>query len=300
MHCKHCGNQIENDSNFCSVCGGKVNPIEQSAFAQPLHKDLATPQQNTNLQIDRKLEEVFGIEISKPVIGIYMLWFLLHLILLLSNWNTIDYANKYFWPFSKYSQISDTKYYDLTEFFSYTIVPLIIIIIINLFRKPKAIRDEEFETKYDHTYERDFSPTMFGILLLFASGFTNILMNDIDKYEMKEMKIFAIYLISFVTRIITCIWFKNAAKNLNRDSSVWAFFGFATPTITLIVFGFKRKLKITNQFNQDAHAIEQSFIENKGENKEGNNQYAFLEYGIPVAMIIVLILALLFKMLNSK
>lgn len=27
MHCKHCGGQISNDSNFCSICGGKVDPL---------------------------------------------------------------------------------------------------------------------------------------------------------------------------------------------------------------------------------------------------------------------------------
>jgi len=30
MHCKHCGNQIENDSKFCSFCGGKIDPIGQT------------------------------------------------------------------------------------------------------------------------------------------------------------------------------------------------------------------------------------------------------------------------------
>lgn len=36
MHCKHCGNQIENDSKFCSFCGGKVEPIglQQTIFQQ--------------------------------------------------------------------------------------------------------------------------------------------------------------------------------------------------------------------------------------------------------------------------
>lgn len=37
MHCKHCGNQIENDSKFCSFCGGKIDPIRQTIpIQQPL------------------------------------------------------------------------------------------------------------------------------------------------------------------------------------------------------------------------------------------------------------------------
>ncbi len=39
MHCKHCGNQIENDSKFCSFCGGKIEFIEpQQAVTQPTQK----------------------------------------------------------------------------------------------------------------------------------------------------------------------------------------------------------------------------------------------------------------------
>ena len=34
MHCKHCGNQIENDSKFCSFCGGKVESIVQTSSSQ--------------------------------------------------------------------------------------------------------------------------------------------------------------------------------------------------------------------------------------------------------------------------
>lgn len=34
MHCKHCGNQIENDSKFCSFCGGKIDPIGQTIPTQ--------------------------------------------------------------------------------------------------------------------------------------------------------------------------------------------------------------------------------------------------------------------------
>lgn len=43
MHCKHCGNQIENDSKFCSFCGGKTEPIEQRVeVQQPLNQNVLT------------------------------------------------------------------------------------------------------------------------------------------------------------------------------------------------------------------------------------------------------------------
>ncbi len=34
MHCKHCGNKIDNDSKFCSFCGGKVESIVQTSSSQ--------------------------------------------------------------------------------------------------------------------------------------------------------------------------------------------------------------------------------------------------------------------------
>lgn len=30
MHCKHCGKEIENDSKFCTFCGGKTSQLKQS------------------------------------------------------------------------------------------------------------------------------------------------------------------------------------------------------------------------------------------------------------------------------
>lgn len=44
MHCKHCGNKIENDSKFCSFCGGKTEPIEQQVEIQQPEKQIySTP-----------------------------------------------------------------------------------------------------------------------------------------------------------------------------------------------------------------------------------------------------------------
>jgi uncharacterized OB-fold protein len=51
MHCKHCGAQIENDSKFCSVCGGKTEPIEQRVeMQQPLNQILSTSNITTNFE----------------------------------------------------------------------------------------------------------------------------------------------------------------------------------------------------------------------------------------------------------
>lgn len=54
MHCKHCGNQIENDSKFCSFCGGKIDPIGQTIpTQQPLTQvqpeTILTPKYEKNI-----------------------------------------------------------------------------------------------------------------------------------------------------------------------------------------------------------------------------------------------------------
>ncbi|MCR9098975.1 MAG: zinc ribbon domain-containing protein [bacterium] len=45
MHCKHCGNQIEDDSKFCSFCGGRVEFVRQatSAIHARTHETVSNP-----------------------------------------------------------------------------------------------------------------------------------------------------------------------------------------------------------------------------------------------------------------
>lgn len=47
MHCKHCGNQIENDSKFCSYCGGRLAPIGQQLSPTPITQNLTSVQTDT-------------------------------------------------------------------------------------------------------------------------------------------------------------------------------------------------------------------------------------------------------------
>ena len=124
MYCKNCGKKIEENTRFCIFCG-------------ELQK-MPNPSLNTQQFIDNyavnKIEVLFSVKLSKKLIGLYLLWILLHLVLLLTNWNNSSYASKAIWPFSNNSRIED---YDFTEFLLYTIVPIFILIIINLFKEPK-------------------------------------------------------------------------------------------------------------------------------------------------------------------
>ena len=155
MHCKHCGKQIANDSKFCSFCGGNVESIESLDHPKQETKQNLSSKKDESSKTDikdeqiinpktvKKIEGLLGIGLSKKVIGIYLVWFLIHLVLLLIYWNSEDsFTRQYFWPFSKYSTIES---YHFTEFFFYTIIPILILVIINLFKQPKISFIDKFK-----------------------------------------------------------------------------------------------------------------------------------------------------------
>ena len=82
MHCKHCGTQIENDSKFCSVCGGKTEPIQQQVEMQkPLNQILSTSNITTNLEEPKseKLTNAFLI-IALINFGFILFWNIIRVI----------------------------------------------------------------------------------------------------------------------------------------------------------------------------------------------------------------------------
>lgn len=233
MYCKECGKEIAENSRFCCFCGTlqKMPPNNIS------NSQVVNPHKIQNIQ------GFFGFQISKQIIGFYLLWFLIQLILLLVNWNASSSANKYFWFFSKGSDLND---YDLSEFILYTVVPLIVLIIINLFRKPKEAKVYYLQSKYDLSYEKDTTPTIIGISLIILSlAITFLTSNSINSYDsVSFMQTRAsLSILSLILRVLITIWIVNIARKLNRDTAGWGVFAFFLPSIALIVIGQKRKLK---------------------------------------------------------
>jgi hypothetical protein len=94
MHCKHCGNQIENDSKFCSFCGGKVEPISPNipnptSFSEPKSE----PEISTGLDIK-------GIQNENKLIIIGLIPFVSELIKMLliftSSYELWDWSERIF------------------------------------------------------------------------------------------------------------------------------------------------------------------------------------------------------------
>ena len=122
MFCKNCGQSIVDHSRFCCHCG----------TLQQMPITTVNPEHIVNPRTIHKLERVFGINISKEIVGYYLVWFSLHLILLLVHWEVNEYANARFWPFSEHARL---EHYDLSEFLLYILIPLIILVVLNLFKK---------------------------------------------------------------------------------------------------------------------------------------------------------------------
>lgn len=234
MYCKKCGQKIEDDSRFCQHCGALQKQPNLSLNSNQVFAP----------QIVDKIEGIFGINLSKKVVGIYLIWFLLHLILLLVNWNGNSSAGERLWPFSKHSNLDD---YDFTEFLLYTIVPLIFLVIINLFRERKGIEFPNMQSKYDLDYEIDPLPRTFGIFTLVCYALLYLLISispkaSFDPHSAQQLTIF-LSVISLIMRVLITIWVVHIAKKINRDTLGWGLFAFFLPLIALIFVGFKKKLR---------------------------------------------------------
>ena len=69
MHCKHCGNQIENDSKFCSFCGGKIDPIGQV---------ITTPQPSIKVQAEPISTPLYEKSLSDKFVNAFLVIGLTH------------------------------------------------------------------------------------------------------------------------------------------------------------------------------------------------------------------------------
>jgi len=228
MFCKNCGKQIDDGSKFCRYCGNR-----QENITKPVNANQPIINENT---ISR-LEKIFGISISKKIIALYLIWFLINLIIWLINY---QYNNdkENFWPFSKYSEIED---YDITEFIVYTIIPLIVLFIANLLKSNSILNKVDRSNLYDLNFEPDYLPTIIGTLvaiITFVIAISGGIKSESSEGETKAI----LSLISFIYRIFATIWCVDIAKKLNRDVVGWGWLTFFFPSIALIIIGTKRKL----------------------------------------------------------
>jgi hypothetical protein len=229
MYCTNCGISISFELNFCSSCG------------LPLKLNNKSNQINSDQYTLNHIEKYIGIKISKQLIGFYLIWIVLHLILFLTNGNSYCNPHDKFWPMSSNSS---TDYYDFSEFLFYTLIPLICIVIYQLFQPQNTKIETKNKLQYDLSFEKDKTPAIIGIMLLFISLLYFILSENqtsinSDTYRIQTV---SFSLVSLIMRILITIWVRNISKVLNRKNKGWIILAFCLPAITLIIISQKQKL----------------------------------------------------------
>lgn len=117
MYCINCGKSIPENSQFCPHCGTK----------QKSENILKSDEVN-----NKENEETLEIKIKKFIndnknfVVFYLIWFFFHLVFLCYDSNKYD--KEEFWPFSN----AELRYYDLSEFVVYLIIPIVILALWKL------------------------------------------------------------------------------------------------------------------------------------------------------------------------
>ncbi|MBP7496074.1 MAG: zinc ribbon domain-containing protein [Bacteroidales bacterium] len=258
MYCYNCGKEISENSRFCKYCGIKQSEVlcdsEEIKKKYEFNKDVFLS----------KAEAILGFKISNLIIGIYLLWVLIHLVLLFIGWNSYSGVYK-FWPFAKDSELNS---YDLTEFFFFIFIPIFILIIVNLLKskkndlthnnkkqtlsnKGKKI-NEERKLFNDYEHREDKYLFVLGIIMLIISIIVVILFVNLyepyysknlwDPYYLKnESSIWIEYYcfgLSLAFRIGISIWIYNISKRLNINSFLFIILSLLLPSLTMIITGY--------------------------------------------------------------
>lgn len=234
MYCKNCGKIIAHESKFCNFCGADQQQTQTNSSGD-LKKD--TVKTDFSLIERNKIDQLFGIKVTKKLIGVYVTWIFLNFIALILTW---DYGtDRLFWPFENHSDFED---YDFTEFLFFTLTPLMVLIVNGFFFRKKSVgtsassisSHNEGDFNQDSTFNPDRIVIIQGIVLLFISIFLNLTAYN-DFYPF-------IVLVIFIIRVIVTIRVIRIAESLNRNKTGWGIFAFVLPAVALIAIGFQRKL----------------------------------------------------------
>jgi len=131
--------------------------------------------------------------------------------------------------------------------------------------KPKEnqiVKNIAKESKYDLTYKKDHTPTIFGLILLFVN-LCILIFSANYKFPIEQYGILSIA-IAFITLALSIsisIWCSNISKILNRNRIGWSIFGFFYPPLALIIIGQLKKRKINMIVKEKRVSIKKEIID---------------------------------------
>lgn len=155
------------------------------------------------------------------------------------------------------------------------------------------------KSTYDLTYKRERHAIEIGvILLIFSLLFWVFVTFYFENQSVAVIQRSLLPLISFPIRILVCIYVVNIAKRQNRNSRIWGVFSFFIPSITLIIIGFLKRLKIEGQptykeLTADYRTYEQKKIDAQRFNRLNNIIRKGFSLLMAIGLIALIILFLL-------
>lgn len=103
MHCKHCGEEIEKDSKFCSFCGGNIIYIEKIIEPEKTRNEI--------LKTEDETSKIIADDKKKGNLNSFLMWVGFNTFVLIMSYSHIM-------PFSDYSGNRTDKFWPFVEFYT--------------------------------------------------------------------------------------------------------------------------------------------------------------------------------------
>jgi tetratricopeptide (TPR) repeat protein len=115
--------------------------------------------------------------------------------------------------------------------------------IVNIAENPSVYK---VNTKYDMTYAKETECTFWGIVIMvvsFIAGY-GIKNNEDILNAIEDGGIVAVWILSFIIRIIVSRYVYLIANRQNRNTIGWGLFAFFCPELSMIIIGQLKKLRL--------------------------------------------------------
>jgi len=131
-------------------------------------------------------------------------------------------------------------------------------------------------SKYEHNYKKDLGATVIGVIILVVTIVINLLhVPAFETFESYNNALFYVTFISFLIRIFATLIAVDIANQQNRKTKIWGWFAFFFPSITLIIIGLLKKLRLKFEVDRSLPSnIQVSILFKKAKQLFSDNRYS--------------------------